>query len=125
MDPLLFVDWCQKDTCGGHPELACSAIEAYARDCASAGFCINWRTDICPSKKCPSDQIYNPCGTNCPKTCESLKLKTKKPCKDIPVEGCFCPPEKVGVLAKFIHFLNLIPFDLGVTKWHLRVTKRM
>ncbi|EFA10333.2 hemocytin [Tribolium castaneum] len=89
LDPSLFLEWCQKDTCDNHPELACSAIEAYARDCASAGFCIDWRTDVCP-KTCPSDKIYNPCGSKCPKTCQSVKEK-EKGCSNLPVEGCFCP----------------------------------
>jgi von Willebrand factor len=90
LDPSLFLEWCKKDTCGNHPELACTAIEAYARDCSNTGFCINWRTNVCP-KTCPPDKIYNPCGTSCPKTCQSIKEKEEKDCPKIPVEGCFCP----------------------------------
>lgn len=95
MDPSLFIDWCKKDTCGGHSELSCAAIEAYARDCASSGFCINWRNEYCPAKSCPSDQLYNPCGTNSANTCESIKEKPKKSPKAIPSEGCYCPEGKV------------------------------
>ncbi|RZC42307.1 hemocytin, partial [Asbolus verrucosus] len=93
LDPSLFLEWCKKDTCDNHPELACPAIEAYARDCANAGFCIDWRTNIC-SAKCPADKIYNACGTSCPKTCEGIKEKEKS-CSSKPVEGCFCPEGKV------------------------------
>jgi von Willebrand factor len=94
LDPSLFLEWCKKDTCGNHPELACTAIEAYARDCSNTGFCINWRTNVCP-KTCPPDKIYNPCGTSCPKTCQSIKEKEEKNCPKIPVEGCFCPEGQV------------------------------
>lgn len=90
LDPSMFLEWCRKDTCGNHPELACASIESYARDCASAGFCIDWRTNICPPQQCPSDKIYDPCGPKCPKTCQSIKEKEKS-CVEIPVEGCFCP----------------------------------
>ncbi|KAJ3643777.1 hypothetical protein Zmor_026489 [Zophobas morio] len=90
LDPSMFLEWCRKDTCGNHPELACASIESYARDCASAGFCIDWRTNICPPQQCPSDKIYDPCGPKCPKTCQSIKEKEKS-CVEMPVEGCFCP----------------------------------
>lgn len=94
LDPSIFLEWCQKDTCDNHPELACASIEAFARDCASAGFCINWRTNICPPKECPSDKIYKPCGTKCPKTCQNIKEK-ETICSDVSVEGCFCPEGQV------------------------------
>lgn len=98
LDPSLFIEWCKKDTCGGHPEQACTAIEAYARDCASAGFCINWRNEYCPAKGCPPEQFYDPCGTSSPETCESIKGLTKNPKKIIPTEGCYCPQGKVSVI---------------------------
>lgn len=50
MDPSLFLDWCKKDSCGNHPELSCAAIEAFARDCAGTGFCVNWRNENCPAE---------------------------------------------------------------------------
>lgn len=103
LDPSLFVDWCKKDTCGGHPEQSCAAIEAYARDCASSGFCINWRNEYCPAQSCPSDQLYDPCGTSSPATCENIKEKIKKaPKKSIPTEGCYCPEGKVFKLTVFV-----------------------
>lgn len=96
MDPSLFIDWCKKDTCGSQPQLSCAAIEAYARDCASAGFCIHWRNEYCPAKSCPPDQFYDPCGTSSPKTCDLIKQKVKRSLKKtIPTEGCYCPEGKV------------------------------
>ncbi|KAJ8974052.1 hypothetical protein NQ317_002298, partial [Molorchus minor] len=69
LDPSLFIEWCKKDTCSGHPELACPAIEAYARDCANAGFCINWRNEYCPAKVALEMVLLN---NTCviPKDCE-------------------------------------------------------
>nr|XP_023019258.1 hemocytin-like [Leptinotarsa decemlineata] len=96
LDPSLFLEWCRKDTCGGHPEQSCAAIEAFAKDCASNGFCINWRNEFCPPKSCPTGQFYDPCGTSFPETCESIKTKNKSVKKHgIPQEGCYCPPDKV------------------------------
>nr|CAI5831317.1 unnamed protein product [Callosobruchus analis] len=100
LDPSLFIDWCKKDTCGGHPELSCGAIEAYARDCAHAGFCIHWRNDeYCPAKACPPGQLYDACGTSQPETCDTLKVKAKggarKTKRDMPTEGCYCPEGQV------------------------------
>lgn len=95
LNPSLFLDWCKKDICSGDTSLACASIEAFARDCASAGFCVNWRNEFCPAKNCPADQVYDPCGTSCPKTCAGLKEKDSKVCKEIPVEGCFCPEGKL------------------------------
>lgn len=94
LEPSVFLEWCKKDTCNNHPELACTSIEAYARECSSAGFCVNWRNEMCKPKTCPPDQIYNPCGPKCPKTCKNIKAEAEK-CPNIPVEGCFCPEGKV------------------------------
>lgn len=94
LNPGMFLDWCRKDICGGHPEQACIAIGAYSRECLNSGFCVNWHSDLCPAQKCPIDQEYKQCGTSCPKTCESIKEKERK-CKEIPTDGCFCPEGKV------------------------------
>ncbi|XP_065155864.1 hemocytin-like isoform X3 [Atheta coriaria] len=90
----MFLDWCHKDICGGHPELACSAISSYARECLSNGFCVNWHSDLCPQTKCPDGQQYQTCGTSCPVTCDSIKNPQKK-CNEVPTSGCFCPEGKV------------------------------
>ncbi|KAF7276957.1 hypothetical protein GWI33_009615, partial [Rhynchophorus ferrugineus] len=98
-DPSLFLDWCKKDTCGRRPALSCSAIEAYARDCAASGFCVNWRNEYCPAETCPSDQLYEPCATVKQLTCDDINekgFKGKTTVKKSGVsEGCFCPEGKV------------------------------
>ncbi|CAG9772868.1 unnamed protein product [Ceutorhynchus assimilis] len=93
MDPSLFLDWCKKDTCGNHPELSCTAIEAFARDCSAAGFCVNWRNQHCPAPACPSDQHYEPCANYKQETCETIN-SNKKSSSSVS-EGCFCSEGKV------------------------------
>ncbi|XP_066254573.1 hemocytin [Euwallacea similis] len=99
MDPSLFVDWCKKDTCGNFPDLSCAAIEAFARDCAAQGFCINWRNEHCPTPTCPSGLSYNPCAKKKQETCDDLKntaatLNMRVSSVSL-IDGCFCPEEKV------------------------------
>ncbi|KAL1513261.1 hypothetical protein ABEB36_002690 [Hypothenemus hampei] len=99
MDPALFIDWCKKDSCGQHFELSCDSIEAFARDCASKGFCVHWRNEHCPAKTCSSDQIYRPCANAKQETCEDVKnkkLKTSVYSKSSGLlEGCYCSEGKV------------------------------
>lgn len=90
----MFIEWCQKDTCGGHPERACNALEAYASECMHSGFCINWHSELCPADTCPVGQIFKPCEKNCIETCDDVKNKNKK-CPNYPKEGCFCEEGKV------------------------------
>lgn len=86
----MFIEWCRNDACGAEPSLACIAISSYARECLSSGFCVDWHSNLCPAQTCPPGLNFQQCGTNCPKTCESIKEKDKK-CKESPSEGCFCP----------------------------------
>ncbi|ENN77020.1 hypothetical protein YQE_06514, partial [Dendroctonus ponderosae] len=99
LDPSLFLDWCKKDTCGNHPELSCSAVEAFARDCAGVGFCVNWRNEHCPAAACGADQHFEPCAKSKQGTCEDMKEKARGPGQPSKraglMEGCFCPEGKV------------------------------
>lgn len=90
----MFIEWCKRDTCNGHPELACTAIEAYSLECGYLGFCIDWRTKLCAAMDCPANQEYRPCAPACSQTCEALKDPQRK-CTNKPIEGCFCPEGKV------------------------------
>lgn len=100
-------------------------MEAYARDCASSGFCINWRNEYCPAQTCPPDQFYDPCSTTAPKTCESIKEKTKKaPKKNMPTEGCYCPEGKVHSCT-FIYSEYLFLFFSGTLEYHLCRSERL
>lgn len=112
MDPVLFVDWCKTDTCDNHPELSCASIEAFARDCAAQGFCINWRNEHCPApvnttfknpqyntyfqfcQTCPSSQHFKPCASLKQTTCEDIKQKLPTKLSGL-IEGCYCPEGQV------------------------------
>ena len=37
--------------------------------------------------KCPADRVYEPCRSECEKTCSNLN----EPCTEDLSEGCFCP----------------------------------
>ena len=92
----MFIEWCRKDTCGGHPERACGAIGSYGRECLSNGFCVNWHSDLCLAAKCAAGQEYKQCGPSCFPTCENIKDKAKlASCVNVPTDGCFCPDGKV------------------------------
>lgn len=93
LDPMLFIDWCRKDTCNDKPEQACNAISAYSRECGTLGFCMDWRTELCPAKECPAGLEYKSCSPACARTCEAVTKGDK--CQNPPVEGCFCPGNKV------------------------------
>lgn len=90
----MFIDWCKKDTCNSYPELSCSALEAYSRECANLGFCIDWHNNLCPAQECPADQEFRPCAPACSQTCEALQDAERK-CTNPPIEGCFCPEGRV------------------------------
>lgn len=97
LDPSLFIEWCKKDTCNGHPELACTAMEVYVEECRGLGFCIDWRSKLCPAQTCPSTQLFKPCSSTCLRTCESLKENAPQ-CPNILMEGCFCPEGEVRLV---------------------------
>uniref|UniRef100_T1KUK2 TIL domain-containing protein n=1 Tax=Tetranychus urticae TaxID=32264 RepID=T1KUK2_TETUR len=46
-----------------------------------------WTDDI--DDPCPTDRVYNPCGSACPLTCAQPK---KGKCNRMCVPGCFCKP---------------------------------
>ncbi|XP_050302983.1 hemocytin [Anthonomus grandis grandis] len=93
MDPSIFIDWCKKDTCN-NPEGSCAAVEAFARDCAAAGFCVNWRNEYCPAQTCGTDQHYEPCAQQRQTTCEDIKDKKILKGSGL-MEGCYCEVGKV------------------------------
>lgn len=45
VDPIMFLTACQQDLCRTGPvqKGACGSIEAYARECARNGICVDWR----------------------------------------------------------------------------------
>lgn len=79
---------CLHDTCGSSEELGCSSLETYALGCRSQGLCIDWHTELCPAKKCPSGTEYQLCGPPCASTCDNPKGCQMG--EGMPMEGCFC-----------------------------------
>ncbi|XP_041365590.1 SCO-spondin-like, partial [Gigantopelta aegis] len=101
-----FLDRCIFDACacdlGGDCECLCTAIAAYAHECAIKGTPIHWRSNDLCAIECPDCMTYNPCVSTCPKkTCDnrlvfdSITVDCKK---DLCFEGCdlqTCPPGQV------------------------------
>lgn len=122
VDPIAFLTQCQKDTCllKDNKKAACLALTTYAKQCSKNSICVDWRKDgMCPYS-CPADMQYESCG--CPETCESIKQKqrniksSKRPvmmdvCNVPPVEGCFCPKDKVMRNGKCIYAKECTPCD--------------
>ncbi|KRT80048.1 hypothetical protein AMK59_6839, partial [Oryctes borbonicus] len=94
VNPVSYVEWCQKVICNDTKSKACDVIAAYARECRAHDVCVDWHTELCPAENCPPGQEYKICGSNCPETCEDIQ-GIQKQCEEMPVEGCFCPPGKV------------------------------
>ncbi|XP_066594945.1 hemocytin-like [Prorops nasuta] len=109
-----FIKNCIFDTCacdsGGDCECLCTALAAYAFECAMRGIVIKWRTqELCPiqcDEKCSN---YSPCLSTCPyETCENLMTLRDKMhlcSQDTCVEGCSykpCPENHVFWNSSFV-----------------------
>ncbi|XP_059485087.1 hemocytin isoform X2 [Neocloeon triangulifer] len=93
-NPAKYIQACQYDVCHSKDKqgAACRSIEAYARRCLTSNICLDWRSDdLCPYK-CGAGLEYQPCGSGCAKTCESLDQQDKS-CEFGTTEGCFCPED--------------------------------
>ncbi|XP_042143021.1 hemocytin-like [Ixodes scapularis] len=100
VDVQPFYDRCVSDTCacdtGGDCECLCTAIGAYAHQCASRGVRVLWRSqELCPLQ-CDTCDEYSACVSFCkPPTCEHPVVHDA--CKVSPplcLEGCtpaLCP----------------------------------
>ncbi|CAO2603539.1 Sspo, partial [Lemmus lemmus] len=94
--PQQHYEWCVYDACGcdtgGDCECLCSAIAAYAHECARHRHHVRWRSqELCPLQ-CEGGQVYEACGATCPRTCHDHHPETRWHCQAIScVEGCFCP----------------------------------
>ncbi|XP_077966609.1 von Willebrand factor-like [Styela clava] len=69
----------------------CSALSAYAADCARTGTCAHWRRDdLCPYSVCGAmGAQYSACGPSVVKTCTNYKFYSGLKISHN-VEGCFC-----------------------------------
>ncbi|XP_044006095.1 hemocytin [Aphidius gifuensis] len=94
IDPSAYLSSCYDTLCKKGD--ICGDIEAYARSCRQTGLCSNWRSiDFCPYN-CPADLEYQSCGSNCPKTCDTINDQSINKCaEEFNQEGCFCPKNYV------------------------------
>ncbi|OXB72765.1 UNVERIFIED_CONTAM: hypothetical protein H355_006208, partial [Colinus virginianus] len=105
VNPSPFYEACVHDACscdsGGDCDCFCSAVAAYAQECAKAQACVFWRSpDICPifcdyyNPRNECEWHYEPCGSNV-MTCRMIyNVSTNF---SVPyLEGCYprCPHEK-------------------------------
>ncbi|XP_069066851.1 SCO-spondin-like [Pleurodeles waltl] len=86
---------CLYDVCGCVPgrDCLCSAMAAYARQCALEGVAVPWRNHtFCPIM-CTGGQVYAECSSSCRKTCADLRMEASRSCLDLEgcVAGCNCP----------------------------------
>ncbi|XP_046389468.1 hemocytin isoform X2 [Ischnura elegans] len=95
VDPEPFLVSCRSDICHStdKEKSVCQSLDAYARECAREGVCLDWKTDqLCPFD-CPQGLEYHQCGTGCFETCD-LHNKTGV-CSMSSIDGCYCPSGKV------------------------------
>ncbi|XP_075729139.1 uncharacterized protein LOC119164825 isoform X2 [Rhipicephalus microplus] len=104
VDVQPFHDRCVSDTCscdtGGDCECLCTALSAYAHECAQRGVRVLWRSqELCPVQ-CETCDEYSACVSGCePPNCAHPASETNCP-KAAPVclEGCAparCPTGEV------------------------------
>lgn len=126
VDYKQYKDRCVFDACGcdlgGDCECLCTAVAAYAHECAINGINILWRSnDLCPIQ-CEDCETYNPCISNCPKkTCENRLVydQIAKDCDDaqgVCFEGCDLHPCANGqVYDSLVEPVSCIPEALCET----------
>ncbi|KAK3611485.1 hypothetical protein CHS0354_039098 [Potamilus streckersoni] len=109
-----YLDKCIYDSCacdtGGDCECLCTAIAAYAHQCAMNGVPISWRSEELCAIQCENCEKYNPCISVCPKkTCENRVVYSTliQGCsQETCVEGCDIEPCLQGQ----VYETNLPPY---------------
>ncbi|XP_013394050.1 hemocytin-like [Lingula anatina] len=105
VNPAKYFENCIYDTkCGNEKQKGvCDSLTAYARACAMAGVCLDWRTqDLCPVI-CNNNMVYKECGPSCVKTCDNMATFDSTPCTTATADGCYCKDGyvmKAGVCVK-------------------------
>jgi hypothetical protein len=93
VDPGPYHEACVYDLCETLPDddLLCDSAESYAAACRSAGRAlVDWKreADMC-QLECPSELIYETCGTACPANCQ--ERQGNPDCRQTCIETCRCP----------------------------------
>ncbi|KAE8595015.1 hypothetical protein XENTR_v10015432 [Xenopus tropicalis] len=90
-----FHQLCLYDVCGCAPNknCLCSAVSAYARQCAQEGAIMSWRNQTFCPVQCTGGQMYMECTPPCRKTCADLRMAGTGSCQELEgcVAGCNCP----------------------------------
>ncbi|KAM4677962.1 LOW QUALITY PROTEIN: SCO-spondin-like [Discoglossus pictus] len=90
-----FHQLCLYDVCGCEPNknCLCSAVSAYARQCAQEGAVVSWRNQTFCPVQCSGGQVYMECAAPCWKTCADLRMAGTGACLELEgcVAGCNCP----------------------------------
>ncbi|KOX75564.1 Hemocytin [Melipona quadrifasciata] len=93
IDPMPYFMACQDSMCSGGGY--CDSFEAYSRKCQQTGICLIWRSsEMCPYI-CPPHLVYQPCGSACKETCDTINEISDAACSKNYEEGCFCPQNLV------------------------------
>ncbi|XP_050798803.1 SCO-spondin-like [Gopherus flavomarginatus] len=86
---------CLYDVCGcsAGGDCLCSALAAYARQCAQEGVPVPWRNQTFCAMPCSGGQVYQECSAPCRKSCADLRLGEASSCQALAVcvAGCNCP----------------------------------
>ncbi|XP_074919520.1 SCO-spondin-like [Chelonoidis abingdonii] len=86
---------CLYDVCGcsAGGDCLCSALAAYARQCAQEGAPVPWRNQTFCAVPCSGGQVYQECSAPCRKSCADLRLGEASSCQALAVcvAGCNCP----------------------------------
>ncbi|XP_039283049.1 LOW QUALITY PROTEIN: hemocytin [Nilaparvata lugens] len=100
IDPAPYVASCHESYCHDKESLdMCAELHSYARECMSAGICVEWRAQFECTLQCAPGLVYKPCSPGCLETCDNYNLLREKPemCTDPNIEACVCPPGQVGI----------------------------
>ncbi|XP_022669658.1 BMP-binding endothelial regulator protein-like isoform X1 [Varroa destructor] len=107
-----YIRACQLDMCSCGAENGrcyCSAMEAYARECARANITLaplagpsvksvsgTWQEQTgCQHHWCPAHSTWTPCGGVCRKTCRNHVRQSAPQCNKKCVAGCQCNPGRI------------------------------
>ncbi|XP_063781355.1 SCO-spondin-like [Pseudophryne corroboree] len=80
-------------SCPSGQDCRCSAMAAYARQCAQEGAVVSWRNASLCAVQCTGGQVYAECSAPCKNTCADLRLAEAGSCRELVgcVAGCNCP----------------------------------
>ncbi|XP_077978992.1 SCO-spondin-like [Glandiceps talaboti] len=100
LNPDPYFDNCYYDVCRlGENDIAledtlCQSLTHYARECASLGLVMEWRSPKFCARECIGGQVFSECTSACPRTCATVNYDTTRYCSPECIPGCHCPEGK-------------------------------